>query len=71
MLLSHSIIPLSGTFDVVYSWGVLHHTGNMWHALESTLPSVALNGRFFFALYSWHPGWHSELSYKKRYNANI
>ena len=22
-----------GSFDVVYSWGVLHHTGDMWHAL--------------------------------------
>src|SRR5262252_8616036 len=24
-----------GTFDVVYSWGVLHHTGAMWNALEN------------------------------------
>ena len=24
-----------GTFDVVYSWGVLHHTGQMWQALEN------------------------------------
>ena len=22
-------------FDVVYSWGVLHHTGEMWQALEN------------------------------------
>src|SRR5688572_25375759 len=24
-----------GTFDIVYSWGVLHHTGQMWRALAS------------------------------------
>jgi 2-polyprenyl-6-hydroxyphenyl methylase/3-demethylubiquinone-9 3-methyltransferase len=24
----------TGTFDVVDSWGVLHHTGDMWRALR-------------------------------------
>ena len=24
-----------GQFDIVYSWGVLHHTGHMWTALEN------------------------------------
>lgn len=26
-----------GTFDVVYSWGVLHHTGDLWSALDNAL----------------------------------
>jgi 2-polyprenyl-3-methyl-5-hydroxy-6-metoxy-1,4-benzoquinol methylase len=41
-----------GQFDVVYSWGVLHHTGNMWRALQNVLQSVAPNGKLFVALYN-------------------
>lgn len=33
-----------GQFDVVYSWGVLHHTGAMWQALENVAPLVAGGG---------------------------
>lgn len=41
-----------GQFDVVYSWGVLHHTGNMWQALENVIPPVASQGKLFVALYN-------------------
>jgi SAM-dependent methyltransferase len=41
-----------GAFDVVYSWGVLHHTGAMWDALESVVPLVAPNGQLFIAIYN-------------------
>lgn len=41
-----------GTFDVVYSWGVLHHTGQMWRALENAQRLVADGGKFFIALYN-------------------
>ncbi|MBS0579578.1 MAG: class I SAM-dependent methyltransferase [Proteobacteria bacterium] len=40
-----------GTFDVVYSWGVLHHTGDMYRALRGAAAMVAPNGEFIFALY--------------------
>lgn len=33
-----------GQFDVVYSWGVLHHTGAMWQALENAAPLVREGG---------------------------
>ena len=41
-----------GTFDVVYSWGVLHHTGQMWHALDSAGIPVAPGGKLFIAIYN-------------------
>lgn len=41
-----------GTFDVVYSWGVLHHTGQMWRALEAAGERVADGGQLFIAIYA-------------------
>jgi 2-polyprenyl-6-hydroxyphenyl methylase/3-demethylubiquinone-9 3-methyltransferase len=41
-----------GTFDVVYSWGVLHHTGDMWTAIERAATLVKPGGSFALAIYS-------------------
>jgi len=41
-----------GQFDVVYSWGVLHHTGAMWPALDHTLALVGARGQLYIALYN-------------------
>src|SRR5437667_6325363 len=41
-----------GTFDIVYSWGVLHHTGDMWRALANALDLVSSGGRLFIAIYN-------------------
>ena len=50
-----------GDFDVVYSWGVLHHTGNMWQAIDNVLPMVRRGGLLFIALYNdqgiWSRRW--------------
>jgi 2-polyprenyl-3-methyl-5-hydroxy-6-metoxy-1,4-benzoquinol methylase len=40
-----------GEFDVVYAWGVLHHTGDMATALERTAERVAPGGQLFIAIY--------------------
>lgn len=55
-----------GTFDVVYSWGVLHHTGDMWTALENVHPSVAPGGRLFLALYNHQVYWSRYYTWLKR-----
>ena len=39
-------------FDVFYSWGVLHHTGNMWEALENIASLVKKNNILFIAIYN-------------------
>jgi 2-polyprenyl-6-hydroxyphenyl methylase/3-demethylubiquinone-9 3-methyltransferase len=41
-----------GTFDVVYSWGVLHHTGKMWDALDNITLPVGPGGTLFIAIYN-------------------
>ena len=41
-----------GTFDIVYSWGVLHHTGSMWPAIDAATRRVAPGGKLFIAIYN-------------------
>jgi 2-polyprenyl-6-hydroxyphenyl methylase/3-demethylubiquinone-9 3-methyltransferase len=41
-----------GTWDVVYSWGVLHHTGAMWDALDNVISLVGPHGTLYIALYN-------------------
>jgi 2-polyprenyl-3-methyl-5-hydroxy-6-metoxy-1,4-benzoquinol methylase len=56
--LDDAYISRLGQYDVVYSWGVLHHTGNMWLALENVVPAVKPGGKLFIAIYN-DRGWIS------------
>ena len=57
-----------GTYDLVYSWGVLHHTGNMWKAIANASTKVAQNGFFYIALYQNVKDYEFDLFLKKKYN---
>ncbi len=50
--LDENYVKSLGTFDIVYSWGVLHHTGDMWKGLENASLPVAENGKIFIAIYN-------------------
>jgi len=41
-----------GEWDVVYSWGVLHHTGDMWQALDGVTRLVRPEGLLFISIYN-------------------
>lgn len=72
--LDSKFIKTLGTFDIVYSWGVLHHTGNMYKALNNITNIATTKGVIYLSIYNkftirFHGG-TSELwlKIKKLYN---
>ena len=59
--LDEEFLASLGRWDVVYAWGVLHHTGAMWRALELVQARVDEGGRLFLSLYNdqgpWSQAW--------------
>ncbi len=56
-------------YDIVYGWGVLHHTGDMWRAMENITSLVTEGGTLFIAIYN-DQGWRSRAwrATKRLYN---
>ncbi|MBU4134098.1 class I SAM-dependent methyltransferase [bacterium] len=51
-VLDKQFLQTLGLFDIVYSWGVLHHTGDMEQALGNAALPVKNNGLLFIAIYN-------------------
>ena len=71
-ILDQGFIESLDTYDIVYSWGVLHHTGAMRVALENIASVVKEDGYLFVAIYN-DQGWLSSYwhTVKKIYNSNL
>lgn len=57
-----------GTHEIVYSWGVLHHTGSMWEAVGNACSLAARGGVLWVALYAKGPKYPEHLALKQSYN---
>lgn len=68
-VLNQEYLANLGQWDIVYSWGVLHHTGDMWKALEHAAGLVAKGGILFISIYN-DQGWASRIwkTVKHTYN---
>lgn len=67
-VLDDAFIASLGRADIVYAWGVLHHTGRMWDAVERASRLVGDGGLFYVALYTTTPRSAHWIRVKKRYN---
>ncbi|MBK9136829.1 MAG: methyltransferase domain-containing protein [Betaproteobacteria bacterium] len=70
-VLDRTYLASLGDFDIVYSWGVLHHTGDQWTAMDNVSRLVRPKGKLFIAIYNDQGGisrWWTAV--KRLYNRN-
>jgi SAM-dependent methyltransferase len=57
-ILDETLLQKLGQSDIVYSWGVLHHTGDMYRAIGNAASLVKRDGLLAIAIYNrWTEGW--------------
>jgi len=66
-VLDHAYLSSIGQYDYVYSWGVLHHTGSMWAALDNVVDLMAPGGTLAIAIYNDQGVWSKRWTAIKRF----
>ncbi len=56
-VLDREYLESLGGFDAVYAWGVLHHTGALWQAMDNATLPVAAGGQLFVSIYNHQRLW--------------
>lgn len=69
-VLDADFIRSLGKFDIVYAWGMLHHTGNQWEALTNAALPLDKHSRLYIALYAKeaYADWQRWVDVKRNYN---
>lgn len=67
-ILDRNFVAGLGRHEIVYSWGVLHHTGSMWEAIDAASSLVEKDGKFLIAVYVKGPEYPAHLALKQSYN---
>lgn len=67
-ILDRDFVGSLGKHEIVYSWGVLHHTGSMWQAIKNAASLVKQGGLFWIAIYVKGPKYPEHLALKQKYN---
>lgn len=51
-VLDDNFLAQFGKVDILYSWGVLHHTGNMYQAFKNVSEMINSNGSLLISIYN-------------------
>lgn len=62
------VANLGSVYDIVYSWGVLHHTGALWEAIQNACRLPKIGGFLWIAIYIKGPTYPIHLALKQKYN---
>lgn len=70
-ILDEQFVQSLGKYDIVYSWGVLHHTGSMWKAIDNNITLVRNEGRLCISLYAKGPRFATDLALEKNITLHL